>query len=101
MGARAQVASQQAEFLAQAIEYRLKDKSLPLFKFSDKGSIISLSQDNAIGEVFSNLNIYGTFARKAYEALYRIHQINIHGVKNTYRLSQKDSINKSLLKKIF
>lgn len=101
LGARAQVASQQAEFLAQAIEYRLKDKSLPLFKFSDKGSIISLSQDNAIGEVFSNLNIYGTFARKAYEALYRIHQINIHGIKNTYRLSQKDSINKSLLKKIF
>ncbi|QER40223.1 NAD(P)/FAD-dependent oxidoreductase [Acinetobacter suaedae] len=101
LGARAQVASQQAEFLAQALEQRLIGKPLPLFKFSDKGSIISLSQDHAVGEVFSNLNIYGTFARKAYEALYRIHQINIHGVKNTYRMSQKDSITKNLLKKVF
>ncbi|WP_338149709.1 NAD(P)/FAD-dependent oxidoreductase [Acinetobacter higginsii] len=48
LGARAQVASQQAEFLAQSLECRLKNKPLTLFKFSDKGSIISLSQDNAI-----------------------------------------------------
>lgn len=100
LGARAQVASQQADFLVTCLMNRLENKPLPMFKFIEKGSIISLGQKNAVGEVFNDLNIYGGVARATYDTLYRLHQVNIHGVDQTFQLYKKDSITKNLLKKI-
>lgn len=52
LGPRAQVASQQANFLATALKARVNEENyLPMFKFSDKGSLISLSQNKAVGEL--------------------------------------------------
>lgn len=100
LGARAQVASQQAEFLVTSIINRLSNKPLPMFKFTEKGSIVSLGPKHAVGEVFNELSIYGTLARTTYDALYRLHQINIHGVQQTAQLHKRDSMTKNLLKKL-
>ncbi|NAR87798.1 NAD(P)/FAD-dependent oxidoreductase [Acinetobacter haemolyticus] len=100
LGARAQVASQQAEFLATNLMNGLSNKTLPMFKFVEKGSIVSLGQKQAIGEVFSELNIYGKLARTTYDFLYRLHQVNIHGIQQTAQLHKRESVTKNLLKKI-
>ena len=99
LGARAQVASQQAEFLALSLINRLENKKLPMFKFVEKGSIVSLGKEQAVGEVLNELNIYGKLARTAYDALYRLHQVNIHGLNQTVQLHKRDSAAKNLLKK--
>lgn len=44
-----------------------------MFKFVEKGSIVSLGKEQAVGEVLNELNIYGKLARTAYDALYRLH----------------------------
>ncbi|EPF72183.1 hypothetical protein F945_02235 [Acinetobacter rudis CIP 110305] len=100
LGARAQVASQQADFLCTSLMNRISNKSLPMFKFNEKGSIVSLGQKSAVGEIFNELSIYGKLARTTYDALYRVHQVNIHGAKHTLQLTKRDSITKNLLKNL-
>lgn len=100
LGARAQVASQQADFLSTSLMDRIANKRLPMFKFKEKGSIVSLGQENAVGEVFNELNIYGKMARSTYDALYKIHQINIHGAQHTMKLSHRNIMTKNLLKNL-
>ena len=51
LGPRAQVASQQASFLVDAMAARLNGRSQPMFTFNDKGSLVSLSRNKAVGEL--------------------------------------------------
>ena len=89
LGARAQVASQQAEFLHKALLARLKGKRLPKFKFLDKGSLIDLNQSTAVGELFTKVPVQGAVAKSMYLSLYPMHLLNIHGVVKAGLLSTK------------
>jgi NADH:ubiquinone reductase (H+-translocating) len=80
---RAQAAHQQALFLARALPRRLAGKALPRFVYKDYGSLISLSSStigNLMGNLFKSVTIEGWIARLAYLALYKKHQIALHGL---------------------
>lgn len=92
---RAQVASQQASFLSRAIINKIiYNQNLPEFSFKDKGSLISLSQNQTVGHIFGKFNIHGKIARSMYLSLYRIHQLTLHGIFQTVLLILKEKINK-------
>jgi NADH dehydrogenase len=81
---RAQVARQQASLLARSIEARLAGRPLPHFRFRDFGSLVSLGELSAVGNLMGrliggNLLVQGLIARWMYVSLYKLHQVAIHG----------------------
>ncbi len=81
---RAQVAHQQATLLASSLKARLAGKPLPEFHFTDFGSLVSLGELSAVGNLMGrlvggNLFIQGLIARWMYASLYKMHQVSIHG----------------------
>ena len=79
---RAQAAHQQALLLARSLARRLEGKTLLPFVYKDHGSLISLSSStigNLMGNLFKSITIEGRIARLAYLALYKKHQIALHG----------------------
>jgi NADH dehydrogenase len=83
---RAQAAHQQALFLTKALERHMRGESPGRFVFQDYGSLISLSEDNAVGRLMGNLfgsasslNIEGMLARMAYSSLYQRHLTALYG----------------------
>lgn len=80
---RAQAAHQQATFLVSAIKKFIEQKPLPLFRFRDYGSLISLSHyetvGNLMGRITKSLMVEGMIARVAYLSLYRSHQVSLYG----------------------
>ena len=81
---RAQVARQQATFLVKSIKARLAGKSLPAFKFTDFGSLVSLGELSAVGNLMGrliggSLLVQGLIARWMYVSLYKLHQVAIFG----------------------
>ncbi|MDM1269472.1 NAD(P)/FAD-dependent oxidoreductase [Acinetobacter indicus] len=100
LGPRAQVASQQASFLVRALSQRVNGKPLPMFKFSDKGSLISLSQHTAVGELLGRVNVQGMVAKSMYVSLYRLHQATIHGYTHAGVLTAKDMLGRKIGPKI-
>ena len=82
---RAQAARQQATMLCKTIAARLEGKPLPIFRFRDFGSLVSLGELSAVGNLMGrliggNLLIQGMIARWMYVSLYKMHQASIHGV---------------------
>lgn len=81
---RAQAASQQATFLAEALDRRARGRDVGQFVYEDYGSLISLSDDNAVGRLmgnlFGSLMIEGFMARMAYAMLYKKHLTALHGL---------------------
>lgn len=100
LGPRAQVASQQATFLANVLPIRLRGGQLPMFSFTDKGSLVSLSQNKAIGEILGQVKVHGLLARSMYASLYRIHQAHIHGYAQAGLLATKDFVTRKVGPKI-
>ena len=81
---RAQVARQQAALLVKTIKARLAGKPLPVFHFTDFGSLVSLGELSAVGNLMGrliggSLLIQGLIARWMYVSLYKLHQIAIYG----------------------
>jgi len=81
----AQVARQQALHLARHLPAALQGRAIPPFKFRDLGSLVSLSKYNAFGTLgrqglYNGGFIQGQFARLSHAALYRLHQVELHGV---------------------
>jgi len=81
---RAQVAHQQATLLVKSMRARLAGKPLPEFHFRDFGSLVSLGELSAVGNLMGrliggNLLIQGLIARLMYTSLYKMHQVSIHG----------------------
>jgi len=81
---RAQAARQQALFLVRTVKARLAGKPLPQFRFADLGSLVSLGELSAVGNLMGGLiggsmMIQGLIARWMYAALYKMHQVSIHG----------------------
>jgi NADH dehydrogenase len=57
---------------------------LPLFRFHDYGSLVSLGELSAVGNLMGrliggNMVIQGIIARVMYASLYKLHQISIYG----------------------
>jgi NADH dehydrogenase len=82
---RAQAAHQQAQLLVRTIRARLAGDPLPAFHFRDYGSLVSLGELSAVGNLMGrliggNLLIQGLIARWMYESLYKLHQIALLGV---------------------
>lgn len=100
LGPRAQVASQQASFLVDALKAHVRGQSIPMFKFTDKGSLISLSHNNAVGELLGQVNVQGFVAKSMYVSLYRLHQAAIHGYTQAGIITAKDFITRRIGPKI-
>jgi NADH:ubiquinone reductase (H+-translocating) len=81
---RAQAARQQAMLLVKSMKARLAGKPLPEFHFRDLGSLVSLGELSAVGNLMGrlvggSLLIQGLIARWMYTSLYKLHQIAILG----------------------
>jgi NADH dehydrogenase len=81
---RAQAAHQQATLLVKTIRARLAGKPLPEFRFRDFGSLVSLGEMSAVGNLMGrlvggSLLIQGLIARWMYTSLYKLHQVAILG----------------------
>lgn len=100
LGPRAQVASQQAAFLVDAMKARISGKSQPMFNFSDKGSLVSLSENKAVGELLGQVNVQGFVAKSMYVSLYRLHQATIYGYAQAGLLTAKDFVTRKIAPKI-
>ena len=82
---RAQAAHQQATLLAKTMGARLSGTPLPEFRFRDFGSLVSLGELSAVGNLMGRLIggsmlIQGLIARWMYVSLYKMHQVSIHGL---------------------
>ena len=81
----AQVANQQALHLIRHLPAWLRqDKPVPPFRFRDLGALVSLSDYNAFGTLgrfgfYKGGFIKGRFAQFSHAALYRRHQLSLHG----------------------
>ncbi|MEK7740363.1 MAG: FAD-dependent oxidoreductase, partial [Pseudomonadota bacterium] len=100
LGPRAQVASQQASFLVDAMNARIKGRPQPMFQFADKGSLVSLSENKAVGELLGQVNVQGFVAKSMYVSLYRIHQATIYGYAHAGLLTAKDFVTRKIAPKI-
>jgi NADH dehydrogenase len=79
---RAQAAYQQAMLLARTLEGRLVGRPPRPFVYRDYGSLISLSYStvgNLMGNLLGSVMLEGMIARLAYLALYKKHQLALHG----------------------
>lgn len=81
---RAQSAHQMASYMATVIEARIKEREFGKpFRYSDYGSLVSLSKAGSVGSLMGNLmgtiNIHGFLARMLYVSLYRLHQLALFG----------------------
>ena len=92
---RAQSAQQQANYLVKALAAHIQNKPLPLYKYNDFGSLISLSEGNSVGSLVGNIHVKGRIARLMYVMLYRMHQYSLHGFFKTLMLWSKDQLIKS------
>jgi len=96
---RAQAAHQQASLLAKSLVARLEGKALPEYRYTDYGSLISLSRFSAVGNLMGNLmgsvKLEGWLARMFYVSLYRMHQMALYGPFRTALLMIADRIGRS------
>jgi NADH dehydrogenase len=80
---RAQVAHQQALFLAELLS-RPQDKPAPDFRYRDYGSLVSLGPFKAIGSLIGSASgremlVGGVAARLLYGLMYQKHVMSLHG----------------------
>jgi len=81
---RAQAAHQQASYLAKAIPKMLTGSTPRPWRYRDFGSLVSLGEYSTVGNLMGNFaggNIWleGLFARWMYLALYKLHELALHG----------------------
>ncbi|WP_022940745.1 NAD(P)/FAD-dependent oxidoreductase [Psychromonas hadalis] len=98
---RAQSAHQMASLVAKNIIATLKEKPLCDYKYTDYGSLVSLSNYSTVGSLMGNLmkgsmKIEGRLARLVYISLYRMHQVALHGYFRTALITLVERINRVL-----
>lgn len=81
---RAQAAHQQASHMLRQIKLRLAGQPLLPYIYKDAGSLVSLGKYSTVGSLMGgiigkNLQIEGYLALLMYRALYKMHQIALHG----------------------
>lgn len=80
---RAQVAHQQAMFLAEVLA-QPPQRALPHFRYRDYGSLVSLGSAKAVGVLVGSLSgrevlVGGLAARVLYRLMYQKHVMSLHG----------------------
>jgi len=98
---RAQSAHQMASLVAKNILATLKDKPVNDYKYTDYGSLVSLSNYSTVGSLMGNLTkgsmkVEGRLARLVYVSLYRMHQVALHGYVKTALMTIVERINRVL-----
>ncbi|SDB49902.1 NADH dehydrogenase [Pseudidiomarina indica] len=98
---RAQAAHQMAECIYDNLLRTMKGKPMKPFVYKDHGSLVSLSNYNAVGTLMGNLArgsmmIEGKIARIMYKSLYRMHQVAVHGYFKTFLYMLAQVINRRL-----
>ncbi|GLS91510.1 NADH dehydrogenase [Psychromonas marina] len=98
---RAQSAHQMASLVAKNIIATLKDKPVTNYKYTDYGSLVSLSNYSTVGSLMGNLTkgsmkVEGRVARLVYVSLYRMHQVALHGYVKTTLMTIVERINRVL-----
>jgi NADH dehydrogenase len=81
---RAQVAHQQAQYLARILTANARGGQVKRFRYRDHGSLISLGHAGAVGSLMGfvrgkGFRIEGLVARVMYWSLYRSHRMALHG----------------------
>ena len=76
---RAQSANQQATHMVRQFRRRLAGKPLEEHRYRDFGSLVSLGDFSAVGNLMGGLMAEGLFARLMYSSLYTKHQLALHG----------------------
>jgi NADH dehydrogenase len=82
---RAQAAHQQATHMSKQIVRWLKGKSPQDWHYRDRGSLVALGEYSAVGNLMGrlvggSLFIEGIVARLMYNALYKMHELALHGM---------------------
>jgi len=98
---RAQSAHQMATHVYKNIIALLRHKPLTTYVYRDYGSLVSLSSYSTVGNLMGNLTkgsmvIEGHIARLVYLALYRMHQIALHGYRKTFLMMLVGRLNRRL-----
>lgn len=81
----AQVAHQQAAYLAKALERRLSNGAIGPFRYQPRGTLVSLGEGGAAGEFpalrrdQSVFPAHGALAKLLYVSLYHMHRVALHG----------------------
>ncbi|MGF6771027.1 NADH dehydrogenase [Paraburkholderia sp. GAS199] len=81
---RAQVAHQQAQFLARALKRRIAGEALPEFVYRDAGTLVGFGREGTIGSLSNGLLtqplfVDGWFATVVYKLIYRRHVMTLTG----------------------
>ncbi|WP_348946061.1 NAD(P)/FAD-dependent oxidoreductase [Chitinibacter sp. FCG-7] len=85
LAATAQVAHQQASWLADALIRKLNGREITPFVFKPQGMMVSLGKHTAVGSLAAivgpqrNYYVEGRGAKLIYASLYRLHQAAVHG----------------------
>jgi NADH dehydrogenase len=85
LAATAQVAHQQARYLARELPRRLRGQGGAPFVFKPQGMMVSLGKNKAVGSLAAvvgpkrNYHVEGRSAKLIYVSLYRMHQAAVHG----------------------
>jgi len=82
---RAQAASQMAVTVYNNLVAQMAGRDLEPFVYRDRGSLVSLSRFSTVGSLMGNLiggrmAVEGRLARFAYNSLYRLHLLSVHGI---------------------
>lgn len=98
---RAQSAHQMASLVAKNIIATLADKPLKKYKYTDYGSLVSLSNYSAVGSLMGGLTkgsmkVEGRLAHLVYASLYRMHKVALHGYIRTALMMLVERINRIL-----
>ncbi|MBU2925719.1 NAD(P)/FAD-dependent oxidoreductase [Colwellia sp. 4_MG-2023] len=98
---RAQSAHQMASLVAKNIFATLKQKPLIEYKYTDYGSLVSLSNYSTVGSLMGSLTkgsmkVEGSLARLVYASLYRMHKVALHGYIKTALMMLVERINRIL-----
>ncbi|MDR5777567.1 MULTISPECIES: NAD(P)/FAD-dependent oxidoreductase [unclassified Caballeronia] len=101
----AQVATQQAEYLARALPTWLVGKPVSEFSYHNLGALVSLANYDAFGTLgqfgfFKGGFIHGRLAQLSHAELYRRHQRAVHGVGKAALLWGAEQLNRLAQPKI-
>ncbi len=99
----AQVAHQQAAYLAKLIERRLSGRTVGPFKYRPRGTLVSLGEGGAAGEFPTfrySQSIFpanGSLAKVLYVSLYHMHRVALHGWLRAAALFLADRLRRTTL----
>jgi NADH dehydrogenase len=98
----AQVASAQARYLAAALQARIRGHKAASFHFESAGAIVSLGDRGAAGNLTTRFGrrshdqfVQGLSAQLVYAALYRQHELAIHGWRGAFTRLVGDWLNQA------